>query len=172
MINKNKLQSLIYELLKEIGENPERDGLKETPRRVADMYEEICSGIYNNPHNMVKLFKENSNINSLIEINNIPINSICEHHLLPFTGTACIRYVPNNGVILGISKFARIVDCFAKKPQVQERLTNEIAAFLFSELNAKGVQVTLECTHMCMVMRGAKAYGSKTKTTSTFGIIE
>lgn len=172
MIDKNKIQSLTYELLKAIGENPEREGLKETPQRIAQMYEEICSGLHNSPDNLIKLFTETSNISGLIEIRDIPVYSICEHHLLPFMGTANIKYIPKNGVILGISKFARIVNHFARKPQVQERLTSEIAEFLFSKLDAKGVEVTIECTHMCMVMRGAKAMGSTTKTTSVFGSME
>ncbi len=172
MIDKDKIQHLTYELLKALGENPEREGLKETPKRVANMYAEICSGLENSPENLIKFFDETSHTSDLIEVNNIPVNSICEHHLLPFVGTASIKYIPRNGVILGLSKFARVVDYFSKKPQVQERLTYEIAEFLFSKLNAQGVKVTLECTHTCMTIRGAKANGSTTKTVSIFGNIE
>lgn len=172
MTDKNKIQSLTYELLKAIGENPEREGLKDTPRRIAEMCEEIFSGVNTNPENFVKLFKEDSQTSDIVEINDIPVYSVCEHHLLPFFGKANIKYIPKDGNIMGISKFPRIVNCFAAKPQVQERLTREIAEFLFNKLNPQGIKVTLECSHMCMIMRGIKAQGSMTKTTSVFGNIE
>lgn len=172
MINMEKIEKSVKELLQALGENPEREGLKETPRRVAAMYKELCSGLEKSPDNLIKVFEEERikcSEKEIIEINNIPVYSICEHHLLPFIGTANIKYIPKNGRIMGLSKFARVVDYFSKKPQVQERLTEEIAKFLYDNLNPFGVQVTLECQHLCMIMRGIKAHGSTTKTTFTYG---
>lgn len=172
MIDTNKIEKVIKELLEAIGENPERPGIRETPKRVATMYKELCSGLETSPGDLIKVFEEekiNCQEKEIIEINDIPVYSFCEHHLLPFIGTASIRYIPKNGRIMGLSKFARIVDYFSKRPQVQERLTAEIAKFLYDNLSPFGVQVTLECSHLCMIMRGIKAHGSKTKTTFTCG---
>ncbi len=173
MIDTEKIKTLTYELIKALGENPNRDGLKETPLRISKMYKEICAGLENKTDDLIKLFKEEkikkSGQSEIIEINDIPIYSLCEHHFLPFFGTANIKYVPKNGIIMGLSKFARVVDYFSKKPQTQERLTFEIAEFLYKNLDAKGVEVSLECQHMCMIMRGIKAHGSKTKTTFKCG---
>lgn len=171
MINTEKIKQLTYELLEALGENPQREGLKDTPERVAKMYLELCSGLNEPTSSLIKTFKENKNQNDLIEIQDIPVYSLCEHHLLPFTGTASIKYIPQDSVIMGLSKFARVVDHFARKPQVQERLTAQIADFIFLNLSAKGVEVTLECEHLCMTMRGIKALGSSTKTTATRGNI-
>ena len=169
MINTEKIKQLTYELLEALGEDPQREGLKDTPERVAKMYLELCSGLNEPADNFIKTFKENKNQNDIIEIRDIPVYSLCEHHLLPFTGTAHIKYVPQDGVIMGLSKFARVVNNFSRRPQVQERLTAEIADFIFSKLSAKGVEVTLECEHLCMTMRGIKAHGSRTKTTAARG---
>lgn len=172
MIDISKIEILTKELLEALGENPKRPGLIETPKRVAQMYKELCSGLEKSPDNLVKVFEEeavNCSKAEIIEINDIPVYSICEHHLLPFTGTANIRYIPRDGRIMGLSKFARVVDYFSRKPQVQERLTAEIAEFLYKNLSPVSVQVTLECEHLCMVMRGIKAHGCTTKTTFTCG---
>ncbi len=172
MPDKLKIESLIHELLVAIGENPERDGLKTTPERVAHMYAELFSGVNSLPDENIKIFKEDENQNDLIIIKDIPVYSMCEHHLLPFVGEAHIRYIPKNGQIMGLSKFARIVDCFARRPQVQERLTSQIADFIFSKLNPQGVEVVIEAEHLCMTMRGIKSHGSKTKTIATRGALE
>ncbi len=172
MIDTEKIEKLTKELLEALGEDPNRNGLKETPKRVSQMYKELCLGLEKSPDNLIKVFEEekiNCQEKEIIEINDIPVYSICEHHLLPFIGTASIKYIPQNGKIMGLSKFARVVNYFSRKPQVQERLTAEIAKFLYEMLNPTGVQVTLECEHLCMVMRGTKAYGSKTKTTFACG---
>ncbi len=172
MINTKKIEQLIKELLEALGENTNRTGLSDTPKRVAAMYKELCSGLEKPPENLIKIFEEkwvNCQEKEIIEINDIPVYSICEHHLLPFIGTASIKYIPKDGRIMGLSKFARVVDYFAKRPQVQERLTAEIAKFLYDNLNPFGVQVTLECEHLCMIMRGIKAHGSTTKTTFGYG---
>lgn len=169
MINKEKIEKLTYELLLALGEDPARSGLAETPKRVAGMYCELCSGLDEDPKKFVKLFKSDSMDDDIIEITDIPVCSLCEHHLLPFKGKAHIKYIPKNGVIMGISKFARIVQCFAKKPQVQENLTAQIADFLIENLNARAVEVTLECEHTCMTVRGVKATGAITRTTAMRG---
>ncbi len=172
MIDASKIEKAIKELLEALGENLDRQGIKETPRRVAAMYKELCSGLENSSDNLIKVFEEekiNCREREIIEINDIPVYSICEHHLLPFIGTANIRYIPKNGRIMGLSKFARVVDYFSKRPQVQERLTAEITEFLYDNVKPLGVEVTLECEHLCMIMRGIKAYGSTTKTTFSCG---
>ena len=122
MIDVEKIEKLIEELLQAFGENPEREGIKETPRRVAAMYKELCSGLEKSPDNLIKVFEEEKikcSEKEIIEISNIPVYSICEHHLLPFVGTANIKYIPKSGRIMGLSKFARVVDYFSKKPQVR-----------------------------------------------------
>ena len=172
MINKQKIKSAVLDILEALGENPNREGLKKTPNRVANMCEEIFGGLNKIPDNIITTFKDDTyRNNTVIEIENIPVNSICEHHLLPFVGTATIKYIPKNGAILGLSKFLRIVNYFSSKPQMQERLTSEIAEFLFSKLEPKGVKVTLECEHLCMTMRGVKSRGAVTKTEVTIGDI-
>ena len=169
MIDIDKIKSLTLEFIKAIGEDPTREGLKETPERVAKMCKEIFAGLEKPPENMIKTFTEDLTTNNIVEIPNIPVNSVCEHHLLPFVGTATVKYIPNNGKIMGLSKFVRVVDYFSRRPQVQERLTKQIAEFLFSKLSAKYVEVILECEHMCMTMRGVKTSGIATKTVYTCG---
>lgn len=171
MVDKKKVQFLIYELLKAIGEDPEREGLKETPLRVAKMYEEIFEGLSVSPYDHIKKFKEDNTNDEVILVKDIPIYSMCEHHLIPFFGTANVAYIPNKGEIIGLSKISRIVDCYVKRPQVQERLTNQVADFIFSECKVLGVAVFIEAQHLCMTMRGIKSMGSKTKTTAFRGIM-
>lgn len=160
----------VMEILEAVGENPERAGLKETPRRVADMYAEMFSGLTEDPEKHLKFFEEKSN-DEMVIVRDIPFSSMCEHHLLPFVGKAHIAYIPNGNKIIGLSKIARIVDNFAKRPQVQERLTHDIADFLYKKMDAKGVAVIIEAEHMCMSIRGAKASGSKTQTSALRGNI-
>ncbi|MBR2734742.1 MAG: GTP cyclohydrolase I [Clostridia bacterium] len=171
MLDKEKIKKLTHEFLIAIGENPDREGLKNTPERVANMCGELFSGLDSPEDNLVATFSEPKSNGNIVEISKIPVRSICEHHLLPFFGFANIKYIPKNGKILGLSKFARIVDFLARKPQVQENLTSEIADYLWDLLSPVGVEVTLECTHTCMTVRGVKAENSATKTTAKRGDI-
>lgn len=166
--NKEIIMNAVRDILKAVGEDPDRAGLAETPKRVANMYEEMFSGLDSDPKEHLKLFDESSN-DEIVIVRDIPFSSMCEHHLLPFVGKAHIAYMPGNNKIIGLSKFARIVDNFAKKPQVQERLTSDIADFLNDNLSPKGVAVIIEAEHMCMSIRGAKASGSITQTSALRG---
>ena len=170
-MDKKKIEKAVYDILEAVGEDPNRPGLLETPRRVANMYEEMFSGLTEDPHQHLKFFDEKSN-DEMVIVRDIPFASMCEHHLLPFMGKAHIAYIPGENKIIGLSKLARIVDNFAKKPQVQERLTHDIADFLYTEMSAKGVAVIMEAEHMCMSVRGAKASGSKTQTSALRGIMK
>jgi GTP cyclohydrolase I len=169
-MDKERIQNAVREILIAVGEDPDREGLLETPKRVANMYEEIFAGLTEDPKQHIKLFNEQSN-DEMVIVKDIPFYSMCEHHLLPFFGKAHIGYIPSDNKIIGLSKLARIVDNFAKKPQVQERLTSDIADFLNDNLQPKGVAVIMEAEHMCMTMRGARAAGSKTQTSALRGII-
>ena len=169
-MEKERIQNAVREILIAVGEDPDREGLLETPKRVANMYEEIFAGLTEDPKQHIKLFNEQSN-DEMVIVKDIPFYSMCEHHLLPFFGKAHIGYIPSDNKIIGLSKLARIVDNFAKKPQVQERLTSDIADFLNDNLQPKGVAVIMEAEHMCMTMRGARAAGSKTQTSALRGIM-
>ena len=169
-MDKERIQKAVREILIAVGEDPDREGLLETPKRVANMYEEIFAGLTEDPKKHIKLFNEQSN-DEMVIVKDIPFYSMCEHHLLPFFGKAHIGYIPSDNKIIGLSKLARIVDNFAKKPQVQERLTSDIADFLNDNLQPKGVAVIMEAEHMCMTMRGARAAGSKTQTSALRGIM-
>ena len=166
--NKEIIKNAVRDILIAVGEDPEREGLLETPQRVANMYEELFSGITEDPKQHLKMFNEKSN-DEVVIVRDIPFSSMCEHHLLPFVGKAHIAYIPSDNKIIGLSKLARIVDNFAKKPQVQERLTHDIADFLNENLSPKGVAVIIEAEHMCMSIRGARASGSKTQTSALRG---
>lgn len=169
--NKKKIEEAVKIILEAVGEDVNRAGLIETPQRVARMYEEMFAGLNSDPHQHLKLFDEVSN-DEMVIVKDIPFSSMCEHHLLPFMGKAHIAYIPSNNKIIGLSKFARIVDNFAKRPQVQERLTSDIADFLEENLEPKGVAVILEAEHTCMSIRGAKASGSKTQTSALRGCMK
>ena len=171
-MDKNKIKSAVKDILTAIGEDINREGLIETPSRVANMYEEIFSGLQEDPKDYLKIFNADEQNSDLIIVRDIPMYSVCEHHMLPFVGVAHIAYIPKDGKILGLSKFARIVSCFAKRPQVQERLTAQIADFLFENLNPSGVAVIIEAEHLCMIMRGARATGTKTQTSALRGSIQ
>ena len=168
MIDKTRIQNAVKEILFAIGENPEREGLLETPKRVADMYEEIFAGLHLNPENEIKIFEEEY-YNNLVAVRDIPLYSVCEHHLLPFLGTAHVVYLPSQGSILGLSKITRIVDLAAKKPQLQERLCNEIADVIEKLSKAEGVLVIIEAEHLCMTMRGIRKPGAKILTIAQRG---
>lgn len=167
----NRIEAAVKELLIAVGENPDRDGLIETPARVAQMYAEVFGGLENDPSRHLKFFKQKTHSDDMVTVRDIPLYSMCEHHLLPFIGKCHIAYIPREGRIIGLSKFARIVGCFAARPQVQERLTAQIADFLEESLNPLGVAVIIEAEHLCMTMRGARAAGSRTQTSALRGIM-
>lgn len=167
-MDKERIERAVREILLAIGEDPDRAGLVETPKRVANMYEEIFAGLHDDPRRHLKLFDEGNN-DEMVVVRNIPMYSMCEHHLLPFIGKAHIAYIPSDGRVIGLSKLARIVDSFSKKPQLQERLTSQIADFLDKELSPQGVAVVIEAEHLCMTMRGARAAGAKTQTSALRG---
>ncbi len=169
-MDKAKIEAAVREILEAIGEDPNREGLVETPRRVADMYEEIFSGLNGDPKQFLKTFSTEHE--EMVTVRDIPLYSMCEHHLLPFTGYAHIAYIPQGGKVIGLSKLARIVDHFARRPQLQERLTSQIADFLEKELQPMGVAVIIEAEHLCMTMRGARAAGAKTQTSALRGWIK
>ena len=169
-MDKDRIENAVREILIAIGEDPDREGLVETPRRVANMYAEVFSGLENDPKQFVKVFSENDN-DEMVVVRDIPLYSMCEHHLLPFIGKAHIVYIPAEGKVIGLSKLARIVDNFARRPQIQERLTSQIADFLNDNLHPKGVAVIVEAEHLCMTMRGARAAGAKTNTSALRGVI-
>lgn len=167
-MDKLRIEMAVREILLAIGENPDREGLKETPRRVANMYEEIFAGLEEDPQTHVKIFNEESP-DEMVVVRDIPFYSMCEHHLLPFIGRAHIAYIPKDGKLIGLSKLARIVGSFAKRPQLQERLTSQVADFLEKVLQPRGVAVVVEAEHLCMSMRGARAAGALTKTSALRG---
>ena len=169
-MDKEKIEKAVRDILEAIGEDPDREGLKETPKRVANMYEEILGGINQSPEEHLKIFNEPGN-DEMVIVRDIPLYSMCEHHLLPFIGKAHIAYIPDEGRIIGLSKLARIVNVYAKRLQVQERLTAEIADFLYTKLGAKSVAVIIEAEHLCMTMRGVRAAGAKTETSALRGYV-
>ena len=151
-----------------IGEDPEREGLLDTPQRVARMYAEVFAGLHRDISKDIKVFHEEGN-DEMILIGDIPFYSMCEHHLLPFHGKAHVVYIPRDGRILGLSKVARIVDTLSRKPQLQERLTSEIADKIQEAVDARSVCVIIEAEHLCMTMRGIRKPGSKTVTSAMRG---
>ena len=171
MVDKDKIKHAVRLILEAVGEDPDREGLRETPRRVADMYEEIFAGLQQDPGEPLSLVF-NENHDEMIIVKDIPVFSMCEHHLLPFFGQAHVAYIPRNGKITGLSKLARLVDLAAKQPQVQERLTVQIADLIMERLNAQGVLVVVDAEHLCMSMRGIKKPGAKTVTSAVRGIFE
>ncbi len=166
-VDLERIKAAVREILAAVGEDPDREGLQETPRRVAKMYEEVFSGLTINPADLlVTAFEEE--YDELVVLRDIPFHSMCEHHLLPFEGVAHVGYLPD-GRIAGISKLARVVDAFARRPQVQERLTNQVADILMQRLMAKGVAVIMEATHSCMTCRGVRKPGSIMVTSAMRG---
>jgi GTP cyclohydrolase I len=171
MVDKDKIRKAVKEIIVAIGDDPNRPGLQETPDRVANMYEEIFAGMFIKPESVIKTFKEEHH-QEMIIVKDIPLYSVCEHHLLPFIGTAHVCYIPRDGKILGLSKISRIVDILSKKPQLQERLTSEIADVINNELHPIGVAVIVEAEHLCMTMRGIKKAGSRAITSALRGNIK
>ncbi len=167
-IDMPRLESAVREILAAVGEDPDREGLLETPARVARMYAELFSGLHDDPRvHLKKVFTEK--YDEVVVVRDISFNSMCEHHLLPFMGKAHIGYIPN-GKVLGLSKLARVVESVSHRPQVQERMTEEIASLMESELDAKGVGVVVEATHSCMTMRGVRKPGSLCVTSAMKGL--
>ena len=170
-MDRERIENAVREILLAVGEDPDREGLAETPSRVARMYEEIFSGLKTDPEQFLKIFSEEKN-DEMVVVRDIPLYSMCEHHLLPFVGKAHIVYIPKEGKVIGLSKLARIVDCFARRPQIQERLTSQIADFLMDRLEPRGVAVLIEAEHLCMTMRGARAAGAVTETSALRGVMK
>jgi GTP cyclohydrolase I len=163
-----KIEAGVRLILEGIGEDPDRPGVEGTPRRVALMYEEICAGLHTDAREFLHVMPAETH-DEMVIVKDIPLYSICEHHLLPFVGVAHIAYIPKDGRIVGLSKLARVADIMARKPNIQERLTTEIADLLYKELKATGVMVVIEAEHMCMEMRGVRKPGSKTITSALRG---
>jgi GTP cyclohydrolase I len=169
-IDTGRIEKAVKDILESVGENPNREGLKLTPKRVASMYAELLAGDREDPAEYVKsVFKEKCD--EVVLLRDIPFYSICEHHLMPFIGKAHVAYLPAEFVV-GVSKLARIVDCFARRLQVQERLTAQIADFLNEHLRPQGVAVVLEASHSCMTIRGIKKPGSVMVTSALRGIFK
>ncbi|NOT62708.1 MAG: GTP cyclohydrolase I FolE [Acidobacteria bacterium] len=166
----DKIAAGVRLLLEGIGEDLSRSGLLDTPRRVAEMYEEICGGLHEDPQAEMKVIPAET-AEDLVMVRDIAFASICEHHLVPFTGVAHIAYIPAEGRVIGLSKLARITEIYARRPQVQERLTTQLADWLFNgALQPKGVMVVMEASHLCMVMRGIKKHGATTITSAVRGV--
>ena len=163
-----RIENAVREILIAVGEDPDREGLLETPARVARMYAEIFSGLHKDPRiHLKRVFTEN--YDEIVLVRDIEFHSMCEHHLLPFTGKAHVGYLPN-GKVVGLSKLARVVDEVARRPQVQERMTETIANMVEQELGARGVVVLIESSHSCMTMRGIRKAGASCTTSAMRGI--
>jgi GTP cyclohydrolase I len=167
--DRERIERAVREILLAIGEDPNREGLKDTPKRVAKMYEEILAGYNDSPDNHLVLFSEK--YDEMIIVKDIPIYSLCEHHMLPFFGKAHVAYIPGDNKVTGLSKLARIVDVYSKRLQLQERMTEQIATAIMEQLGAKGVMVVIEAQHLCMIMRGVKIPGSYTVTSAVKGVM-
>ena len=166
----DRIEGAVREILIAIGEDPDRDGLLDTPARDARMYAEIFSGLRESPHHHLEVQFE-AHHDEMVMVRDIALVSMCEHHLVPFMGKAHVAYIPNNdGRVTGLSKLARLVDAYAKRPQVQERLTSQIADEIARTLQPKGVLVVIEAEHLCMSMRGVKKPGSSTVTSAVRGL--
>jgi GTP cyclohydrolase IA len=169
-VDKKRIERAIHDVIDALGENPDRDGLLKTPERVADMYEEIFSGLTRDPVDELDVLFD-ADHDEMIMVRDITLQSVCEHHLIPFFGQAHVAYIPNDeGQITGLSKLARAVDVLAKRPQVQERLTTQIADAIEQALDPRGVLVVIEAEHLCMSMRGVRKPGSQTVTSAVRGI--
>jgi GTP cyclohydrolase I len=171
-VDKPRISAAVREILEAIGEDPDRDGLKRTPVRIAEMFEEVFSGLHDDPAEHLAVRFE-ADHDEMILVRDIPLYSMCEHHLLPFIGRAHVAYIPGqDGRITGLSKLARLVDVFARRPQVQERLTTQIADTLQAELVPRGVFVSIQAEHLCMSMRGVRKPGSLTVTQAVRGLFK
>lgn len=169
MIDQKRIEKAVKEILLAIGEDVGREGLKETPKRVAELYAELFSGLHQDPAKELTVFQQGEH-EEMVMVKDIPFYSICEHHLVPFIGKAHVVYIPTRGKITGLSKLIRVVEGFAKRPQVQERLTGQVADCLMMKLKPQGVLVVIEAEHLCMSMRGVKKPGTKAITSAVRGI--
>ena len=170
MVDRARVEALVRELLDAIGEDPERDGLLETPRRVADMYVELFEGLERDPGEHLRVSFEAGH-DEMVMVRDIPFTTLCEHHLVPFTGLAHVAYLPGpEGRITGLSKMARLVEGFARRLQVQERMTTQIVDAMERELRPRGSICVIEAEHFCMSMRGVKKEGTTTVTSAVRGV--
>ena len=167
LYDRERVYAAVIDLLQAIGDDPRRDGLQETPRRIADMYAEIFSGLWQDPSEHLKVGFEVAH-DEMVLLRNIPFYSMCEHHFLPFHGQAHVGYVPD-GRVVGISKLARVVEGYARRPQIQEQLTTQIAEAIMDALQPDGVAVVIEAEHLCMTMRGVQKPGSRMVTSAMRG---
>jgi GTP cyclohydrolase I len=167
-----RVEAAVRELLVAVGEDPDREGLKSTPARVARAYEEVFAGLFVNPDDVLETTFDEEH-DELVLVKDIPLYSTCEHHLVPWHGTAAVGYIPGeDGRITGLSKLARVVDLYARRPQVQERLTSQVADAVMRRLEPQGVIVVIQAEHLCMAMRGVRKPGSITMTSAVRGIFK
>lgn len=170
-VDLERISAATREILLAIGEDPDREGLRETPARVARMYAETCAGLHDDPSHHLKVTFDAGH-DEMIMVRGIPLFSMCEHHLVPFVGSAHVAYIPDgHGRVTGLSKLARLVDGFARRPQVQERLTTQVADALEETLGPRGVLVVIEAEHLCMSMRGVRVPGATTVTSAVRGVL-
>lgn len=170
-MDKPRIEKAIREILLALGENPDREGLKDTPKRVAKMYEEVFSGLETDPKDLVTIF-ETEGHEEMVILKDIPFYSMCEHHLLPFYGKAHVAYAPKKDRLVGLSKLARIVETISRRPQLQERITTLVADTIMKSLKPYGALVIVEAEHLCMTMRGVKKPGARMTTSAVRGIFE
>ena len=169
-VDLNRIEAAVAEILVALGEDPNRDGLQETPARVARMYAEVCSGLHEDPADyLIRTFDLEHD--EMVMVRDIPVYSLCEHHLLPFFGVAHVAYIPQKGgMITGLSKLARLVDGFSRRLQIQERLTSQVAGAIQRTLEPQGTLVVIEAEHLCMSMRGVQKPGAVTVTSAVHGV--
>ncbi|MDD5255137.1 MAG: GTP cyclohydrolase I FolE [Candidatus Omnitrophica bacterium] len=170
-MDEKKIAKAVREILSAVGEDPQRKDLLDTPSRVAEMYQEIFSGIGQDPEKELEVILDHKH-QEIVLLKGIPLYSVCEHHLLPFSGRAHVAYIPKNGRVTGLSKLVRVVDILSKRLQVQERLTTQIADIIMRKLKPQGCMVIIEAEHLCMSMRGVKKPGTLTVTSAVRGIFQ
>jgi GTP cyclohydrolase I len=171
-VDLDRAEAAVRELLFAIGENPDRDGLKATPRRVAKAYAETMAGLFVDPDDVLETTFDEGH-DEMVLVKDIPLYSTCEHHLVPWHGSAAVGYIPGqDGRITGLSKLARVVDMYARRPQVQERLTSQVADAVMKRLQPRGVIVVVQAEHLCMAMRGVRKPGTTTTTSAVRGIMQ
>jgi GTP cyclohydrolase I len=169
-VDRARIEKAVREILEAVGEDPDRDGLVRTPQRVAEMYSEILGGLHEDPDGVLEVTFEAGH-DEMVMVRDIPLYSLCEHHVIPFVGKAHVAYIPNaDGRITGLSKLARLVDIYARRPQVQENLTTQIADTIERVLQPRGVLVVIEAEHLCMSMRGVRKPGTTTITSAVHGL--
>ncbi len=169
-VDKDRIKLAVREIIAAVGENPDREGLLDTPRRIADMYEEVFAGLRIDPYKYLEVTFDEA-YSEMVVLKDIPFYSMCEHHFAPFHGVAHVAYIPN-GRVVGLSKLARVVETYARRPQVQERLTAQVVETLMEGLNPKGAAVVIQAEHTCLTMRGIKKSGAKMVTSAVRGIFK